>query len=70
MFLHDGTHWANLTDRLSRDLMPAQWDGGDRTAFIHRKKAHMMLLDADLNLTPIDGGELPANGRYQVSICH
>lgn len=64
VFLRDGTHWANLTNLLSRDLMPAQWDGGDCTAFIHRKQTRMMLLDSELNLTPIEDGELPPSGRY------
>ncbi|MFP4521405.1 MAG: hypothetical protein ACLFQK_04595 [Fibrobacterota bacterium] len=64
IFLNDGTHWLGLTNEQSRDLMPVQWDGGERTVFVHRKKKKIVAVNKDGTLSDIPGGKLVDSGRY------
>ncbi|MFW6303613.1 MAG: hypothetical protein ACOC2L_03240 [Candidatus Sumerlaeota bacterium] len=64
IFLPDGSHWTNLTNELSRDLMPVQWDDGAQTVFVHRRDKQIVRLGQDLSLTPLEGGELPQPARF------
>ncbi len=65
IFMPDGSHWANLTNDLSRDLMPIQWDEGKQTRFIHRRYKQIVRLNQDLSLEPVKGGKLPEAARLQ-----
>ncbi|MFW5787599.1 MAG: hypothetical protein ACOCV3_04980 [Halanaerobiales bacterium] len=64
VFLRDGTHWINLTDYQSKNLMPVQWDEGLETVFIHRKHKKIVSLDKEGELHSVPQGELPEKGRY------
>ncbi len=68
VFLHDGRHWAELTNEQSRDLMPVQWDAGEETVFIHRRNHEIVRYKPDGSLEPVPLGTLPPHGLWERNI--